>query len=263
MLGIHRLGDVRGQILDLDPDPAALYLAGADQFLHDAAGHADRHGEADPDIAAAGGEDRGVDPDHLAVEVDQWPARVAGIDRGVGLDEILVAFDAEPAAAEGADDPRGDGLAEPERIADRQDEIADLQAIGIAHRHRGQVLRRDLQHGDIRLGIPPDQFCREAPVIFGRDLDGRRVLDDMRVAEHIAASRIYDDAGAGRLRLALFELALLRQVEETAEEWILQQRVFFPHLALHRDVDDARRDPGQHRREARYGRAVYLWDHAC
>ena len=185
----HRLREIGGQVLDRHADAAALDLAVADQLVHHAARHVDRHGETDADIAAARRQDRGVDADALAVEVDQRPARIAGVDRGVGLDEILVALDAEPAAAERADDPRGHGLAQPERVADRQHEIADLQPVGIAERHRGQIVGRDLQHRDVGLRIAADQLCRETPVVLGRDLDLCRVLDDMTVGQNIAAAR--------------------------------------------------------------------------
>ena len=53
-------------------------------------GEVDRDGEADADVAAAAAEDRGIDADHLAAEVEQRTAGVARIDGGVGLDEVVV-----------------------------------------------------------------------------------------------------------------------------------------------------------------------------
>ena len=50
-----------------------------------------RDREADADVAAGGAEDRGVDADQLAAQVDQRAAGVARVDRRVGLDEVLVA----------------------------------------------------------------------------------------------------------------------------------------------------------------------------
>ena len=107
----HCLREIRGQILDHHADPAALHFAIAQDLLHDLARHVDRHGEADPDIAAARRQDGGVDADALSPQVDEWTARITRIDRCVGLDEVLIALDAEAAAAERADDPRGHGLA--------------------------------------------------------------------------------------------------------------------------------------------------------
>src|SRR5439155_3560287 len=132
-------------VLDRHADAAALHFAIAKDLIHDLARHVDRHGEADPDIAAARRQDGGVDADALALEVDERAARIAGIDRRVSLDEVLIALDAEAAPAKRADDARGDGLTETERVADREDEVADLEAVGIAHRHGSQSAGGDLQ----------------------------------------------------------------------------------------------------------------------
>ena len=160
----------------------------------------------------------------------------------------------ETAAPERADDARGHGLAETERIADRQHEIADLQAIGIADRDRRQTARRDLQHGDVGVGVAADQFRGQPPVVLGRDFDAARILDDMRIGHHIALRSVDNHARAGRLRLALDRLLL--QVEEAAEHRVLQQRVVFPHSPAHRDADDARGDPADHRRQGLDRRAI-------
>src|SRR5205823_7927693 len=134
-LGTQRLSDVGGKILDRDANAAALDLTIRDQLVHDLAGHADRDRKADADIAASRCQDRGVDADNPALQIDERPAGIARVDRGVGLNEILIAFDTKT-APERADDPGSHGLAEAKRIADREDEIADLQSIRIAHRHR-------------------------------------------------------------------------------------------------------------------------------
>ena len=67
VLGVHRLREIGGQVLNRDADAAALDLAVVDQLVHDLARHVDRHGKADADIAAARRQDRGVDADQLAV----------------------------------------------------------------------------------------------------------------------------------------------------------------------------------------------------
>ena len=56
-----------------------------------AAGHVDRHGEADPDEDVLRGrvDQRGDDADDLAVPVEQRAARVARVDRRVDLDEAV------------------------------------------------------------------------------------------------------------------------------------------------------------------------------
>ena len=80
-------------------------------------------------------------PTSSPLEVHERAAGVAGVDRRVGLDEVLVAFRVDAGAAERADDAGGDGVAEAERIADRDDEIADFGAIGIGDRHVDEVRR--------------------------------------------------------------------------------------------------------------------------
>src|SRR5262249_34711909 len=145
----------------------------------------------------------------------------------VGLNEILVAFDAEPAAAERADYPRGHSLAEPERIADGEDKIADLKPRRITHRYRGQADRWDLQHRNVGARIPADQPCPKAPVVLGRDLDIVGMLGDMTVGQHVTARGIDDDPRPGRLGLALDRPVSL-QSEKAAEHRVLQERVLRP-----------------------------------
>ena len=83
-----------------------------------------RNGEGDADRAAGRREDRGVDADHLAVDVEGRAAGIALVDRRVDLDEIVIGAGADVAAA-GRDDAGRDRAAQAERIADRQDPVAD------------------------------------------------------------------------------------------------------------------------------------------
>jgi hypothetical protein len=79
-----------------------------------------------PTFAAGRAVDRGVDADHLAFEVEGRAARVAVIDRGVDLHEVV-----EPSGADhamlGRHDPCRDRVAEPERIADRDQDARGLR----------------------------------------------------------------------------------------------------------------------------------------
>ena len=135
-----RFGQLGRDVLRLDADPAAHDLAGADDRLHHRLRGRDRNRKADAERAAAARIDRGIDAEQVAVGVDQRAARIAGIDRGVGLDEVLEGVDAEVVAAERRDDAHGDGLADAERVADRQHDVADLRLFGVAERDRRQVL---------------------------------------------------------------------------------------------------------------------------
>src|SRR6185437_15012719 len=97
--------------------------------------------------------DRAVDADHVAVDVEQRTTRVARVDRGVGLDvvgdRVLVVEQPACVAPFGADDARGDGEVELERIADREHPRADARRGVVTEVERRQVLRVDLDHGDV------------------------------------------------------------------------------------------------------------------
>src|SRR5207302_11436117 len=110
----------------------------------DAARLVDRNRKADAIETARAAENRGVDADDAAVGVEERAAGIAGIDRGVGLDEIFVALDAEAAAAERADDAAAHRLADAERVADREHDVADLEFVAVAERRGGQAGRIDL-----------------------------------------------------------------------------------------------------------------------
>src|SRR5262249_16917167 len=89
-------------------------------------GEVRRNGKADSLITAATAEDGSIDADETALRIDERTTRVTGIDGCVGLDEILVVEAHSAATARGTNDPSGHGLANAERIADRQHNITDF-----------------------------------------------------------------------------------------------------------------------------------------
>ena len=97
-----------------------------------------RDREADAVISAGVALDLRRDADHLAGEVEQRAAGVAVVDRGVGLDRALdrrVVGRAD-LTIERADDAARDGAVEPERVADRDDAVADDERARVAERER-------------------------------------------------------------------------------------------------------------------------------
>src|SRR6516164_5466212 len=104
----------------------------------------DRHRERKTLEAAAATEDLRVDTDHLALEVEERATRIPGVDRRIGLDEWDVRVTWQRARL-GADDARGHGIFEPERLADRYDPFAHLGLLRVANLDVGQIFRRDLQ----------------------------------------------------------------------------------------------------------------------
>ena len=98
--------------------------------------------------------------------------------------------------AERADDARSDRALKAERVADRDDQLADPQPARIAEPREGGRLALEPQHGKIRVGVVADQSRREsAPVGKGR-LDLARAADHMAVGQNIRVGG-KDDAGAG------------------------------------------------------------------
>ena len=83
-------GDLVGDRLDANAEPAAAGLAELLELIDDVDGKLRGDREADADRAAGGRDDGRVDADHLAIHVEQRPARIAAVDRGVGLDEVVV-----------------------------------------------------------------------------------------------------------------------------------------------------------------------------
>ena len=80
-----------------------------------------------------------VDADQLALRVDQRAARVALVDGSVGLQEVFKAPIAQTGgAALRADDSHRDRLTDAQRVADRECDVADADAVRIAQREHGQ-----------------------------------------------------------------------------------------------------------------------------
>src|SRR4029077_4849795 len=81
---VEEAPDVRLQRLPFDPEERMLDLAALDQLSHDVPDGVDRDRESDADVALAlaAGLDLRVDPDHLALRVQQRAARVAVVQRG-------------------------------------------------------------------------------------------------------------------------------------------------------------------------------------
>jgi hypothetical protein len=169
--------------------------------------HVGRDREADALVAAGARQDRGVDADQVAVHVDQRAARVAGVDRRVGLDEVLVVLDADRGPADRRDDAHGHRLADAERVADRQHDLAEPQLRRVADRdglERRQLAalgRHQLQHRDVAARIAADQPGVELDAVAQRDLDRRGVVDDVGVGQDAPVAG-HDHAGAQALGLA-------------------------------------------------------------
>src|SRR5580765_3761002 len=208
---VEEAPDVRLQRLPFAPEERMLDRAALDQFGDDVPDGVDRGREPDADVALAltAGLDLGVDPDHLALRVQQRAARVAVVQRGVGLDhvrdrELIRRLDP---ALDGADDSCSDGAVEAERVPDCDHLVADPHKVGVAERQGLERARLDLdlQHRDIGGRIDADHLRLEALVVRKADLD-RALPADHVVIRHDVAGLVDDEARAERtLRLAAAE----------------------------------------------------------
>src|SRR5581483_2725327 len=181
-------------------EPAARDFTLALQLGNDVLRGVDRRSEADADVAAALAEDRGVDADDFAAEIDQRPAGVAGVDRRVGLDEVVIRTRADVAAL-GADDTRRDGALEAEGVADRDDPFADLELVRIAELRHGKVGPDvDLDDRDLGLGVFADDLGFVLPPGLQLHHDLRAVVDHMIVGEDRAV--VIDDEARAQALLA-------------------------------------------------------------
>ena len=154
----HSGRQFRSDGLDIDAQVAAGHLAFFHQLRDQRLGGVD--GDGKPDALTAGN-DRCVDSDHFALHVEERPTGVPRVDRSIGLDKVIVGTGPDDAAF-GAHNPGRDRIAQSEGISDRQHPIPNLQLLGIAQVGGGQFFAgADLQHRQVRLGIPPDHLALE------------------------------------------------------------------------------------------------------
>ncbi len=163
------------------------------------------------------------------MKIDQRAAGVAWVDGGIGLNEVLVVLDAETAASCGTHDSHRGRLADAERIADGENDVAHLHLGGIADRKRGQARGIDFDHRHIGLRIGADELCRELPIVAEENLDIGGAIDDVVVGEDRS---IGGDNHAGTqavlaLRTRLPRLWAELVAEELPEERIIEElRIF-------------------------------------
>ena len=160
-------GDVGGDRLEGGAEPGPLHRAAFDRRLNDKPHHVGGNRKSNAVRAAAPREDRSVDAGEPAVHVDQGAARIAGINRRVGLDEELIVGNADLSAGQRRDDAARHRLADAERIADGEHEIAHFEAVGVAELDGRELnaLGVQAEHGKIGLLVLEHDLGRElAPV---------------------------------------------------------------------------------------------------
>ena len=231
-----------GNGLHGDAEHGALDGAEVDQVAGDALDDVHRDGEGIAGVGTGLGDDGGVDAHQLALLVHEGAAGVAGIHGRIGLDE---GFDLEFAGAVGhgtalrGDNTGGDGASEllAERGADGEDPLAEAELVAVAHRDGGQVLRVDLDDGDVRGRVGADDGGVELLVVVRghRDLGGAG--DDVVVGDDVAVGPD-DDAGPAALRLPGLGLAEAIAIPEAEEVFERVDAAAGGLLDRHFHVDD-------------------------
>src|SRR5262249_58768426 len=120
-----------GHLRDAHPEPATPRFTELLELIDHRHGGLRRHGKADADRAAGRRNDRRIDADHLAVEVEQRTAGIAAIDGGVGLDVVVVGTGIDVAVAR-RDDAGAHPNAQTARVADGDGPFAQPQFLGAA-----------------------------------------------------------------------------------------------------------------------------------
>src|SRR5581483_5456117 len=226
-LDVKAVADLVGDLLDLDAEPAAPRLAELAELI-DHPGHGlRRHRKADADRAARWRDDRRVDADDLAVEIEQRTTGVAAIDRGVGLDVIIIRPRIDIAVT-GRDDAGGHGAAETKRVADRDHPLAEPQRVGVAELHGDQrLVRLEAQQREIRAFVAADDLSLVLAAVVQNDVDLVGVGDHVVVGDD-QPRRVDDEAGTERVDLARLQTAavaaltlpaVLEEVLEELLEW--------------------------------------------
>ena len=212
-IGCNAVRSTHAQIAARDP-------TGHHEAIHDGGGKVHRNGKADANVAARRREDGAVDPDETTLGINERAAGVAHVDRRIRLDKIFIAAieNSHLVTALGRDDSHGHGLAHTKGISDREHDIADAKFLTVSERHRRQLRRLNLDHGDVGLGIGTDHFGNELTVVRQRDFQLIGTLHDVIVGKNVAVGGD-DDARAHPLLPAL-ALLILEPGEKLAKEWI-------------------------------------------
>jgi len=154
------LRHIRRQRLRLDAEPTRV-TSPSRMICSNTVRAAKRNREGDAIAAAGLREDYAVDADQLpAVSMSAPPELPGLIAASVWMKSSKRS---RPViSSERADNARGHRIAEAERIADRQHDVAYLQVFRVAERDRRQVGSVCLEHGDVRSAAADDGSARRA-----------------------------------------------------------------------------------------------------
>jgi hypothetical protein len=196
-----------------------VQLAGFGSFKH-LFHHIYGYGEADADVAAAGRENRCIDPYDLSVDIYQRSTGISFVYRSISLDEFLMRKYSHVLATLCANDPRGYGLHQPEWIPNCEHPITDLQGVGIPKLGSRKTPAFDLQYGYIGSRICCNQACRVFLVRFQNHLNLVSTFHHVPVRQDVPSRIEYETRPHSLLPVFPRSGALL---EEAPEDLVMEK----------------------------------------
>jgi hypothetical protein len=119
----------------------------------------DRQSDADVSGVVAGGVDGGIDPDHLALPIEQWPTGVALVACRIRLDEIVERRELL-VAIERADDTGSHRAFVAEGVSNCDDGITLAEFVAVADPlWLPDSVRTNLEHSDIESERLGNKIC--------------------------------------------------------------------------------------------------------
>ena len=155
----------------------------------DAFGKSGGNGEADALISSIIGEDRSIDANHFALEVDQRTTAIARIDRSIGLEKIferIVAYNAEICSVFSGDNPSRDGSFERKGAADCQNPVADIELVGVAPDSFCGELGTDFQYCQIGFRIGAENPGRDVARLTNAYKNPFSIFNDVIIGDDVA-----------------------------------------------------------------------------
>ena len=156
----------------------------------------------------------------IALGVDQCTTRVAWINGSVCLQKIFVGILADLGSTGRTDDALGDGLSNSEGIANRKNDVTDIERVDVGNFHLGQVVESNLEYSNISIRVGAYHFSRCGTAVIQHNGDSFCFRYYMMVGDDIA-TRVEDDAGA---RAASW--FCLGQVRQVLAKYLLQLFAF-------------------------------------
>ena len=101
--------------------------------------------------------------------------------------------------AERADHAARHGVLEAIRVADRNRQLTWFERLRIAELDRGEIGRRDTDHGDVGVAVLADEIGGALTAVGERDVDRGRAVNDVAVREDEPVAREDKPGAAARL----------------------------------------------------------------